>query len=84
VGAREPAGRIHGYCALCVSRCGSIAVVDNGRFVVRSPILRTPPGRPFAVDSHVPGRAGLTLSSGGHLLEVWRPAWIRERLSGAR
>ena len=25
--------RIPGYCALCVSRCGSIAIVENGRFV---------------------------------------------------
>jgi anaerobic selenocysteine-containing dehydrogenase len=25
--------RIHGYCALCISRCGSVAVVEDGRFV---------------------------------------------------
>ena len=25
--------RIHGYCALCISRCGSIATVQDGRLI---------------------------------------------------
>jgi anaerobic selenocysteine-containing dehydrogenase len=29
--------RIQGYCALCVSRCGSIAEIENGRFVALQP-----------------------------------------------
>src|SRR6476620_1526927 len=29
----QPGRRIPGYCALCISRCGSIAVVEDGRFV---------------------------------------------------
>jgi anaerobic selenocysteine-containing dehydrogenase len=29
--------RIPGYCALCVSRCGSIAVVENGHIVALEP-----------------------------------------------
>ncbi|HXJ77986.1 MAG TPA: molybdopterin-dependent oxidoreductase [Candidatus Methylomirabilis sp.] len=37
--------RIPGYCALCVSRCGSIAVVDNGRFVALEPDPSHPTGQ---------------------------------------
>jgi anaerobic selenocysteine-containing dehydrogenase len=37
--------RIPGYCALCVSRCGSIAVVDNGRFVALEPDPSHPTGK---------------------------------------
>ena len=29
--------RIPGYCALCISRCGAIAVVEHGRFVALEP-----------------------------------------------
>jgi len=29
--------RIPGYCALCISRCGSIARVEDGRFVALEP-----------------------------------------------
>ena len=36
--------RIPGYCALCVSRCGSIAVVENGRFVALEPDPSHPTG----------------------------------------
>src|SRR5690349_10504475 len=32
------------YCALCVSRCGSIAVVENGRFVALEPDPSHPTG----------------------------------------
>jgi anaerobic selenocysteine-containing dehydrogenase len=37
--------RIQGYCALCVSRCGSIAVVEDGRFVALEPDPSHPTGR---------------------------------------
>ena len=37
-GPQAPATeQIQGYCAMCVSRCGSIAVVENGRFVALQP-----------------------------------------------
>ncbi|HMQ31229.1 MAG TPA: molybdopterin-dependent oxidoreductase [Chloroflexaceae bacterium] len=37
--------RVSGYCALCVSRCGSIAVVENGRFVALEPDPSHPTGK---------------------------------------
>jgi anaerobic selenocysteine-containing dehydrogenase len=37
--------RIPGYCALCVSRCGAIAVVENGRFVALEPDPSHPTGQ---------------------------------------
>jgi anaerobic selenocysteine-containing dehydrogenase len=37
--------RIQGYCALCVSRCGSIAVVEDGRFIALEPDPSHPTGR---------------------------------------
>jgi anaerobic selenocysteine-containing dehydrogenase len=37
--------RIPGFCALCVSRCGSVAVVENGRFVSLEPDPSHPTGK---------------------------------------
>jgi anaerobic selenocysteine-containing dehydrogenase len=37
--------RIPGYCALCISRCGSIAVVEGGRFVALEPDPSHPTGQ---------------------------------------
>lgn len=37
--------RIPGYCALCISRCGSIAVVEDGRFVALEPDPSHPTGK---------------------------------------
>ena len=37
--------RIPGYCALCISRCGSIAVVEDGRFVALEPDPTHPTGK---------------------------------------
>src|SRR4051812_27191901 len=37
--------RIPGYCALCVSRCGSIAVIEDGRFVALEPNPSHPTGQ---------------------------------------
>ena len=37
--------RIHGYCALCTARCGSIAVVEDGRFIRLEPDPTHPTGQ---------------------------------------
>jgi len=37
--------RIPGYCALCVSRCGSVAVVEDGRLKALEPNPAHPTGR---------------------------------------
>jgi anaerobic selenocysteine-containing dehydrogenase len=37
--------RVPGYCALCISRCGSIAVVEDGRFVALEPDPSHPTGQ---------------------------------------
>lgn len=37
--------RIPGYCAMCVSRCGSIATVKDGRFVALEPDPTHPTGK---------------------------------------
>ncbi|HXF61410.1 MAG TPA: molybdopterin-dependent oxidoreductase [Caldilineaceae bacterium] len=37
--------RIPGYCALCVSRCGAIALVEDGRFVALEPDPSHPTGQ---------------------------------------
>lgn len=37
--------RIPGYCALCISRCGSLAVVENDRFVGLEPDPSHPTGQ---------------------------------------
>src|SRR2546425_13203867 len=43
--------RIPGYCALCISRCGSIAVVKNGRFVALEPDPSHPTGHALCAKS---------------------------------
>ena len=42
---RDTPERIQGYCALCISRCGSIAVVQDGRFVALEPDPSHPTGQ---------------------------------------
>jgi anaerobic selenocysteine-containing dehydrogenase len=42
---KQSSQRIPGYCALCVSRCGSIAVVEDGRFVALEPDPAHPTGK---------------------------------------
>src|SRR5215211_8591144 len=37
--------RIHSYCGLCISRCGSIALVEDGRFVALEPDPAHPTGQ---------------------------------------
>jgi anaerobic selenocysteine-containing dehydrogenase len=45
--------RVHGYCGLCIARCGSIAVVENGRFTRLEP----DPGHPTGQALCAKGRA---------------------------
>lgn len=42
---KQSVERIPGYCAMCVSRCGSIAVVENDRFVALEPDPSHPTGK---------------------------------------
>src|SRR5574342_841017 len=42
---RQTGERIPGYCGLCISRCGSIAVKENGRFVALEPDPSHPTGK---------------------------------------
>lgn len=37
--------RIQGYCALCVSRCGSVALIEDGRFTALEPDPSHPTGK---------------------------------------
>ena len=36
--------KVHGYCAMCVARCGTIATIENGRFVALEPDPAHPTG----------------------------------------
>ena len=51
----DPAGtqRIHGYCGLCIARCGAVAVVEDGRFTRLEP----DPGHPTGQALCAKGRA---------------------------
>jgi len=51
---KRAAERIAGYCALCVSRCGAIAVVEDGRFTALEPDPSHPTGKALCAK----GRAG--------------------------
>jgi anaerobic selenocysteine-containing dehydrogenase len=37
--------RIHGYCSLCIARCGTVATVEDGRFTRLDPDPSHPTGR---------------------------------------
>ena len=45
VSGQHTAERVQGCCALCISRCGSIAVVEDGRFVALEPDPSHPTGQ---------------------------------------
>src|SRR5262249_52776512 len=36
--------RVHGYCALCIARCGTVATVEDGRFTRLDPDPSHPTG----------------------------------------
>ena len=48
--------RVRGYCALCVSRCGSIAVVEHGRFVALMPFRERRIDGRWVVEAATQGR----------------------------
>jgi anaerobic selenocysteine-containing dehydrogenase len=45
--------RIPSYCALCISRCGAIAVVEDGRFVALEPDPSHPTGQALCAKGRV-------------------------------
>ena len=45
--------RVHGYCGLCIARCGAVAVVEDGRFTRLEP----DPGHPTGQALCAKGRA---------------------------
>src|SRR5690242_17839420 len=45
VADKQSTERIQGYCALCISRCGSFAVIENGRFTTLEPDPSHPTGK---------------------------------------
>ncbi|HEU5194179.1 MAG TPA: hypothetical protein VFW70_05510 [Methylomirabilota bacterium] len=36
--------RLHGFCTMCIARCGTIATVENGRFTRPEPDATHPKG----------------------------------------
>jgi anaerobic selenocysteine-containing dehydrogenase len=42
---RTSVERIPGYCGLCISRCGSVAIVEDGRFIALEPDPSHPTGQ---------------------------------------
>ena len=42
---RSPVKKIHGYCGLCIARCGCIATVEDGRFTRLDPDPSHPTGQ---------------------------------------
>ena len=43
--AQSGTARIHGYCGLCIARCGCVAEVEDGRFVALHPDPTHPTGQ---------------------------------------
>ncbi len=50
--------RLQGYCALCISRCGSIAVIENGRFVALEPDPSHPTGKALCAKGQAASEIG--------------------------
>src|SRR5215470_3978823 len=70
----DPTGthRVHGYCGLCIARCGCVAVVEDGRFTRLEP----DPGHPTGQALCAKGRAGPEL--------VYHPARLTHPLRRTR
>jgi hypothetical protein len=51
----DPTGthRVHGYCALCIARCGCVAVVEDGRFTRLEPDPAHPIGQALCAKGRV-------------------------------
>ncbi|MBV9354269.1 MAG: molybdopterin-dependent oxidoreductase [Chloroflexi bacterium] len=45
IGEQQTVSSVRGYCALCISRCGSVARLENGRFVALEPDPSHPTGQ---------------------------------------
>ena len=45
VGEGDGMRRIHGYCALCIARCGTVATVQGGKFIRLDPDPAHPTGQ---------------------------------------
>ena len=52
--SRAGTQRIHGYCGLCIARCGTVATVEDGRFNRLDPDPSHPTGQAICAK----GRAG--------------------------
>src|ERR1044071_7429510 len=65
--------RIQGYCAICVSRCGSIAVVKDGRFVALDPDPTHPTGRALCAKGRAAPELVYRLERLTHPLRRTRP-----------
>ncbi len=46
---KQSTERVPGYCALCISRCGSVAVVEDGHFIALEPNPAHPTGKALCV-----------------------------------
>jgi anaerobic selenocysteine-containing dehydrogenase len=53
---------IQGYCALCIARCGAIAVVENHRFVALEPDPEHPTGQALCAKRRAAPSWFITLS----------------------
>ena len=65
--SRADARRIHGYCALCLARCGTVATVEAGRFIRLDPDPSHPTGQAICAK----GRAAPELTD--HPLRLTHP-----------
>ncbi|MBI3756590.1 MAG: molybdopterin-dependent oxidoreductase [Deltaproteobacteria bacterium] len=61
--------RIHGYCGLCIARCGTVATVEDGRFTRLDPDPSHPTGQAICAK----GRAAPELVY--HPERLTRPLW---------
>ena len=59
--------RVHGYCALCIARCGTVATVEAGRFIRLDP----DPSHPTGLAICAKGRAAPELTD--HPLRLTHP-----------
>src|SRR5690242_11532918 len=75
--------RIRGFCALCVARCGSVAVVEDGRFVRLEPDPTHPTGQALCAKGRAAPELVYHLERLTHPLRRTRPkgdsapAWER-------
>jgi anaerobic selenocysteine-containing dehydrogenase len=52
VADRDDTRRIHGYCALCIARCGTVATLEGGRFTRLDPDPSHPTGQAICAEGH--------------------------------